>query len=274
MIVGLSSISSSYNEFEELCDTVKGYGFNALEIVGNDPRVRILFPDELGNKLKVAVDNGIHIQYHQALFQHSDGYIYPSDDFCRLSIEEGTMRLGVMLRLADKICAENVIIHMGSMEKDGNRTGTMNTFAGIVRNVLPQLEKTGINLCVENMYQYEDYTGYPVLGMEPVEFLRFFEMVDNPRIRLNLDVGHANVMHNLEEFLETLCDKIAYVHLADNFGKRDEHLGMGMGSINWNEVIGKLVNRGFDGPYILEYPDKYLRDTLDNVRKILNERNR
>ena len=86
---------------------------------------------------------------------------------------------------------------------------------------------------------------------------------------MNLDIGHANVSHTIDEFLETLDSKIFHVHLADNHGKRDEHLAVGMGLINWNKVIGNLVNKNFNGPYILEYSDKYLPDTIDKVKRLL-----
>ena len=269
MIIGLSSICSTYDKIETFIDAIIGYGFNSIEVVGNDHRIQKLSLDELGNKLAVARDKGIHIQYHQALFQHSDGYIYSVDDFCRLNMEEATKKLNNILTIAEKISAESVITHMGSMKKDGNKTETLKKFARTVKNVLPRLEETGIKLCVENMYQYKDYTGYPVIGIEPAEFLQFFEIIDNPHVGLNLDIGHANVSHTIDEFLETLDSKIFHVHLADNHGKRDEHLAVGMGLINWNKVIGNLVNKNFNGPYILEYSDKYLPDTIDKVKRLL-----
>ena len=53
-----------------------------------------------------------------------------------------------------------------------------------------------------------------------------------------LDVGHAHVNGNLEAFLRE--GGAIHVHLHDNCGNRDAHLGCGEGSIDFSRVMPAL----------------------------------
>jgi len=63
------------------------------------------------------------------------------------------------------------------------------------------------------------------------DFKRFYSEV-NEDIGLVLDVGHANINGQIESFLTTFADKIVDMHVHDNYGKGDQHLGIGYGNIN------------------------------------------
>lgn len=52
-----------------------------------------------------------------------------------------------------------------------------------------------------------------------------------------LDTGHANLNHNLAEFLAT---RFSHMHIHDNDGKRDTHSPVGEGNIDFRPVIAAL----------------------------------
>ncbi len=87
---------------------------------------------------------------------------------------------------------------------------------------------TEITVCLENVFD-------PEYG--PLREIA--ENISHPAFGLCLDVGHANwaSVHPAEEWLKCLHPYIRHLHLHDNHGSRDEHLGLGQGSIPWNAVL-------------------------------------
>jgi len=67
-----------------------------------------------------------------------------------------------------------------------------------------------------------------------------------------LNIGHANTVGNVTDFIEDLRGKIEVVHLSDNNGDQDSHLPIGYGRINYRRVISALKTAGFDGAYIID----------------------
>ena len=96
-----------------------------------------------------------------------------------------------------------------------------------------------------------------------------------PQLGFHLDVGHANLNgeHNrTEEFLQAFHDRLAHVHLSDNFGQREDlHLPLGAGNIDWKKIIPKLKDFGYDGTITLEIfsmDRRYLLFSRDKLREM------
>lgn len=78
--------------------------------------------------------------------------------------------------------------------------------------------------------------------------LRLFDHVRHPNLGFVLDTGH---LHAQKEILplsvEKLKERIFYVHLSDNDGKTNEHLGLGKGTVDFEGVFLALKKHGFSG---------------------------
>ncbi len=78
--------------------------------------------------------------------------------------------------------------------------------------------------------------------------LRLLDHVDSDNLGIVLDTGH---LHAQKEILplsvEKLGKKIYYLHVSDNDGKINKHLGLGKGNIDWEGVFLALKKHGFDG---------------------------
>ncbi len=92
----------------------------------------------------------------------------------------------------------------------------------------------GINIGIENMVNMRF-----ILGKQPAEISGMIESLERENAGLTLDIGHANTNGMVNEFLADLSN-IVHVHLHDNNGKQDEHLGLGKGNIKWKDVLRKL----------------------------------
>ena len=63
-------------------------------------------------------------------------------------------------------------------------------------------------------------------------------------------ITHANTVGLIDEFLDQLKDRISHVHIHDNMGKKDEHLPLGEGTVNWKQIMEKLSN--YKGIFVTE----------------------
>ena len=66
--------------------------------------------------------------------------------------------------------------------------------------------------------------------------------INRDNVKVCLDLGHVHCYSktSLLEWIKTLNDKIGYVHIHDNNGEKDEHLGIGKGNIPMIEVFNAL----------------------------------
>jgi sugar phosphate isomerase/epimerase len=70
-------------------------------------------------------------------------------------------------------------------------------------------------------------------------------LVDNvgEGIGVCLDIGHANITRNLDQFLNKLGEHVVELHLHDNNGLKDLHKPPLTGTVDWGTVIQWLRNR-------------------------------
>ena len=114
--------------------------------------------------------------------------------------------------------------------------------------IVEKADKLGLQLCIENMFPRSRSL------VQPEDFLEVFDKF--PTLKLTLDTGHAHIgssgdKRNLE-FVETFVGRIAHVHASDNFGKEDNHLPVGAGTIDFQRIIKALIGIGYDDTVTFE----------------------
>ena len=78
-----------------------------------------------------------------------------------------------------------------------------------------------------------------VLETEPQWLLDIVKAVDDPRLRLCLDIGHVNAYSqtSVMEWLETWAPYISHFHVHNNDGTRDQHNALNDGKIPMKEFL-------------------------------------
>lgn len=99
----------------------------------------------------------------------------------------------------------------------------------------------GGRLVLENVYEH---------GPEDIRIL--FENLEAQRVGFCLDTGHQAAFSgtSLETWLESMDPFLEQLHIHDNFGNWDDHLGLGQGNIDFRVVFDHLKARGKDAPVI------------------------
>lgn len=101
-----------------------------------------------------------------------------------------------------------------------------------------------------------------VLAVEPepklvigssADMLALIHAVGSPRLRVNLDVGHAFLTDpDLADAVRQLGAAIAHLHLEDMKAGVHKHLLFGEGDIDFSALKAALGEIGYQGPYVAD----------------------
>jgi sugar phosphate isomerase/epimerase len=83
-----------------------------------------------------------------------------------------------------------------------------------------------------------------------------------PGLGICLDVGHARMMGDVIDAIETCSGHIVTTHLHDNRGKSDDHLVPGKGVIDWDAATLAFQKVGYDGVWMFELAKAAERKTV------------
>jgi len=120
----------------------------------------------------------------------------------------------------------------------------------------------GVEVAVENVPE-----PYPFLMKSVEDFRRFYSEVGE-EIGLVLDVGHANINGQIEGFLTNFAERIVHVHVHDNNGEIDQHLGIGYGSTDWKQVAKLLKGISYDKTVIVEAVE-HVEESMHRLKQLL-----
>lgn len=78
-------------------------------------------------------------------------------------------------------------------------------------------------------------------------------LAEVPGLKLHLDFGHTNFGINSHEvFCGELGEYIKHVHFSDNRSRSDDHMPLGVGTVNWKKAVNSLKTAGYNRTITLE----------------------
>jgi sugar phosphate isomerase/epimerase len=240
-----------------VCDEIKkvaDLGFDFFELSMDPPEGHWARVRDMKKQIFSALsDTGLPVVCHLPSFVYTPDL---SPNIRNASLDE--MRCS--LDAAAGIGAKKAVLHpgyitgMGVFVLETAKKHAADSLAAIVEHAAG-LE---IALCFENMFP-----GYHAF-FEPDEFDAVFKAF--PGLKLTLDTGHANIgdpgQAKLGAFVERFAGRIGHVHVSDNFGKKDDHLAVGKGNIDFTSFVTALKRSGYDDTLTLEI---FSADTGDLV---------
>jgi sugar phosphate isomerase/epimerase len=101
------------------------------------------------------------------------------------------------------------------------------------KELVPVLEQEGIGIVLENVFDVNPYV-----------LCKLIDQIESKYIKVCIDVGHCNVFSDYkpEKWIEVVGDRLKYLHVSDNNGLKDSHLGIGKGNIDFNNIAKELEN--------------------------------
>jgi sugar phosphate isomerase/epimerase len=138
------------------------------------------------------------------------------------------------LRVAGMLNAEHVVVHSTFNPLDPHPRAAqvwLKQSADFWKSLIPSARKNNCMLVIENIF---DRT--------PENIIKLINEVDSPYFKGCLDVGHANIFGTISitEWLDAYKKELFHLHLHDNFGKTDDHLAIGSGTVPYDEFFAGL----------------------------------
>jgi len=235
-------------------------GFDYLELTMDPPQAH----HTLIRKTRQDVLDGL-ARYGMGVVCHLPTFVSTADP--TESIREASIQETILsLREASGLAPLKVVLHpsfirgLGAMMKEQSRQYAMEA----LDRILKEADGLGFPVCVENLFPQSN----SLVEAEDFDalFLRF------PSARLTLDTGHAHIGNHerITGFIKKHASRIGHIHASDNSGRDDEHLPIGVGSIDFPKIVKALKEIGYDDTITLEVFSKD-RDYLRISREKLSE---
>ena len=108
-----------------------------------------------------------------------------------------------------------------------------------LKKVVGMAEETGVVLALEN---------------GPIDLItEIVQELAHPSLKCTLDTGHAHRDgYDICTAIRKMGKNLIHLHLADNFGKTDDHLPPGVGLIEWRSAWKALKEVTYSGVFMVE----------------------
>lgn len=177
------------------------------------------------------------------------------------------------LDVAAALDCVQVVIHVDGAGEDpaganeSDRRRRLEQAAGALEQLCDYALELGITLLVENQ---PDPTGARI-GSRTEELVRLIELVDMPNLGLCFDVAHAIVSAgDWSDEWEAAAAHVASIHVSDTYGRDDDHLALGEGSVDWARFARTLGELGPELDIVLEVAggEEALRRSLAELDRV------
>lgn len=211
MKLGFTTLALFMEPNDDIINLAKKHEFEIIEILAEDP-----FYEKDNGEFK---DCGLDIRMHAATV-----------DINIASINKGIRAESVKQMIycgeyAEKIGANTITVHPGIIGRNEPRLRKW-ALEMAVESVGKIMDNTNVEISVENMPVREKFLANTVEELEMIQ--------SETGCSLTIDTGHANTCGNLEEMLS--LKNISYCHLNDNDGVRDQHIALGDGTLDLNQL--------------------------------------
>ena len=144
--------------------------------------------------------------------------------------ELARLRYRQALEMASRYGADRVVLHGGFVPRVYHDVWFVEQSVSFWKEFLPEVPET-VTICLEN-----------VLENRPELLLDIVRQVEDPRLGLCLDVGHANVYSTISvmQWLERCAPYLRHFHIHNNTEEADTHQGLPEGTIPMKELLERM----------------------------------
>ncbi|XJZ27767.1 sugar phosphate isomerase/epimerase family protein [Bacillota bacterium Lsc_1132] len=171
------------------------------------------------------------------------------------------------IEFAAMIGAGHVVIHPGfCFSPVFNKELAQERAMEYVQRLCEVAKPLNVKLVIENV----GYNGSSLFTQE--EFTRFLDSFDDT-VGYLIDVGHAHLNQwDIPKLIRETKGRLLALHLHDNNGEADEHLPIGEGIIQWEEIFSAMQEVSDKCQLILEYaPNTSLEKLREGKELLLKE---
>ena len=192
----------------------------------------------------------------------SPDFSHPDAEFRRKEIEKEKIWIRMAAALGAKYCR----VLSGQRRPELSREQGLQLVADSIEGCLPEAEKCGVTLILENHYK-DDFWTYPEFAQKMDVFCELVDRIAHPHFAVNYDPSNAILAGDDPlELLRRVKHRVATMHASDRcliegtledlqreeggvegYAKRLRHGTIGQGLNDYDAIFRELRSVGFDG---------------------------
>lgn len=233
----------------EHLEQIAAHGFEAIEVFATRTHFDYHDPAAIARLGDWLTETGLTLHgIHAPIVQSMNGGDKWGEAISNAVNDSGRRQAAVReaeaaLNIARAIPADVFVVHLGTPTVQGgenSRAAAVRSIEEICRAASP----IGIRVALEVI---------PNPLSDATALVTMLERdLDSPRTGICLDFGHAFLMGDVADTIETVAEHLISTHVHDNKGKEDEHLVPFAGRINWDVALMTMQKVGYDGTYLME----------------------
>lgn len=159
--------------------------------------------------------------------------------------EQAVAETLVLVDLAAVLPFPHLVLHVGAPDLSALPTDNdANAARRSLEAILERAEAAGVKVALEVMANR--------LSTPEALVALIDEVLDTDAAGICLDVGHARLLGDPVDAIETASGHVVMAHVHDTRGARDEHLVPYDGSIDWARTLLAFQKVGYAGPWTFE----------------------
>ncbi len=211
---------------------------NQLNIEVNQTCISYLLDDDNFAKTMADIKKDIEESGSKELIFHGPfTEIHPAAIDHRI-VEAGRKRLEEAYSMVKAFSCKKMVVHTGYIPFIYIKSWQVEKSLQFWQDFMKD-KPEDFNIYVENVLEDEPYT-----------LAQMMEAMDDSRIKLCLDVGHANAMTkdvDIYEWVRVLGKYIGHFHIHNNYGDGDDHLTLGEGTIDYQRLFDLIQQCCYPG---------------------------
>ena len=244
----------------EEIEAIGALGFDYLELAMDPPEAHHEMLSRLSADIQAALE-----RHQMGLVCHLPTFISTAD--LTASIRQASRQeLYSSIETAAQLGAQKAVLHPSCIFGMGCHVPDLS--AAYDRESLDEAvewaARVNIELCLENLFP--QLTPFGSTAEWEQRFTRY------PQLGMTLDVGHAHIgpdgMTRILTFIRRFASRLRHLHVSDNFGRRDDHLPVGGGGIDFPAVAAALRRISYQGGITLEIFSENREDLVSSRERL------
>jgi sugar phosphate isomerase/epimerase len=229
---------------------IAGYGFEAIELFATRSHFDYHDRAAIEALAEWLADTGLALNSIHAPIRAAFHGGQPSEGFSN-ALSDNTRRQAAVreaeaaMQIARRVPFDVMVAHLGtpaakSQAGDNHRAAACRS----AEEICHLAEPLGVRVAFEVIPNDLSTAASLVTMLE--------QDLDAPRAGICMDFGHAHLMGEVGDAVETAAEHVIATHVHDNRRREDDHLVPYLGSINWNLALTTMQKIGYEGTYLLE----------------------